>query len=91
MGHGSHTSPPVRQVWTPAKEAGNIEDIQSQSQMSVALLVRALYFQSRGWGVTLECQHVRLADNALECPFEDAWCVRQARRESFRHSLEKYA
>ena len=60
-------------VWTPAKEAGNLEDIQSHSQMSVALLVRALYLQSKGWGLTLECQHVRLADNSLECPFEDAW------------------
>ena len=29
-------------VWTPAEEAGNVEDIQSHSQMSVALLVRAL-------------------------------------------------
>ena len=60
-------------VWTPAKEVGCVDDIQPHSQMCVALLVRSLYFQSKGWGLTLECQHVRLAENAQECPFEDEW------------------
>ena len=37
-------------VWTPARDAGNVDDIQTHSQMCVALLVRSLYFQSKGWG-----------------------------------------
>ena len=60
-------------VWTPTKEAGSVEDIRSHSQMCVPLLERSHDFQSNGWGLTLECQHVSLADNALECPFEDTW------------------
>ena len=60
-------------VWTPAREAGSVEDIQAHCQMCVVLLVRSLYFQSKGWGVTLEVQHVRLADSAVECPFEEEW------------------
>ena len=60
-------------VWTPTREAGSVEDIQAHCQMCVVLLVRSLYFQSKGWGVTLECQHVRLADSAPECPFEEEW------------------
>ena len=60
-------------VWTPAREAGSVEDIQAHSQMAVVLLVRSLYFQSKGWGVTLEVQHDRLADSAVECPFEEEW------------------
>ena len=58
-------------VWTPTREAGSVEDIKAHSQMCVVLLVRSLYFQSKGWGCTLEVQHVRLADNSPECPFED--------------------
>ena len=49
-------APPIRtklsksrvKVWTPAREAGYVDDIQAHSQMCVALLVRSLYFQSKG-------------------------------------------
>ena len=58
-------------VWTSARDAGNVDDIQAHSQMCVALLVRSLYFQSKRWGLTLEAQHVRLADTAPECPCGD--------------------
>ena len=37
-------------VWTSARDAGNVDDIQAHSQMCVALLVRSLYFQSKGCG-----------------------------------------
>ena len=58
-------------VWTPAREAGSVDDIQAHSQMCVVVLVRSLYFQSKGWGCSLEVQHCRLADASPECPFED--------------------
>ena len=61
------------EVWTPAREAGSMDDIRAHRQTCVGLLVRSLYFQSKGWGVMLECQHVRLADSSPECPFEDEW------------------
>ena len=35
-------------VWTPAREAGSVDDIQAHSQMCVVVLVRSLYFQSKG-------------------------------------------
>ena len=35
-------------VWTPTKEVGSVDDIRPHSQMCVALLVRSLYFQSKG-------------------------------------------
>ena len=58
-------------VWTPTNEPGSVEDLVAHSQLRVALLVRSCYFQSKGWGVTLEVTNVKLADSAVECPFED--------------------
>ena len=58
-------------VWGPDKEAASVEDITPHSEMCVVLTVRSLYFQSKGWGLTLECQHVGLANSVEHCPFED--------------------
>ena len=33
-------------VWTPAREAGSVDDIQAHSQMCVVVLLRSLYFHS---------------------------------------------
>ena len=58
-------------VWTPSREPASVEDIKPHSQMCVVLLVRSCYFQSKGFGLTLEVQHVQLADSNEDCPFED--------------------
>ena len=57
-------------VWDTAKKLISADAIQPHCQVSVVLAVRALYFQSKSWGVVLECQHVMLAENSAECPFE---------------------
>ena len=58
-------------VWGPNKEVASADDIRPHSEVSVVLTVRSVYFQSMGWGITLECQHVGLANSIAECPFSD--------------------
>ena len=57
-------------VWDTAKKTISADAIEPHSNVSVVLTVRALYFQSKSWGIVLECQHVMLAENSAECPFE---------------------
>ena len=57
-------------VWDTAKNLISADAIQPHSQVSVVLTVRALIFQSKSWGMVLECQHVMLPENCAESPFE---------------------
>ena len=57
-------------VWGAEKQPLSVDAIEAHSQVSVVVMIRALYFQSKTWGVVLECQHVMLAENSAECPFD---------------------
>ena len=59
-------------VWDAEKQPLSVDAIQAHSQVSVVVLIRALYFQSKTWGVVLECQHVKISENSAECPFDAA-------------------
>ena len=58
-------------VWTPSREPASVENIKPHSWMCVVLLVRSCYFQPKGFGLTFEVQHVRLANTNEDCPFEE--------------------
>ena len=59
-------------VWGEHKEPLSISVIEPHCDMRVSLLLRSVWFQSKNWGVTLEAQHIRLANNIPQCPFSDA-------------------
>ena len=56
--------------WQQNHELADIEDLAPRASVCVVLTVRSLYFQSKGWGVCLECQHVLIADPPQNCPWE---------------------
>ena len=56
--------------WLPGHEPGDIENLPAPASVCAVFSVRSLYFQSKGWGVCLEVQHVLLADTPQNCPWE---------------------
>ena len=58
--------------WQPTLEPADIENLAARASVCVVLTVRSLYFQSKGWGICLECQHVMNADPPQNCPWEEA-------------------
>ena len=58
-------------MWNTDKSKSTPDAIQPHRMVAVVVTARSLYFQSKGLGLTLECQHIIVRDDAPTCPWDD--------------------